>query len=83
MTIRDSIQRLKTDHEIHKDVRDELRWDPNITNKSAVDISVTNGIVMLQGTADSIVVWFRASASFLIPADPETQWTWVARDPLA
>lgn len=53
MTIPDSIHQLKSDHEVHRDIRDELRWDADLTHESAVEIWVNNGVVTLEGTADS------------------------------
>jgi osmotically-inducible protein OsmY len=52
-TVEESIHRLKADHEIHKDVREELKWDLDITDQGEVDISVDHGVVTLDGYADS------------------------------
>ncbi len=43
---------MKTDHEILKDVQDELRWDPYLSS-SEIGASVKDGIVTLTGIVDS------------------------------
>ncbi|WP_413667939.1 BON domain-containing protein [Mucilaginibacter sp. Mucisp86] len=43
---------MKTDHEIQKDVMDELKWQPFL-NSSTIGVAVKNGIVTLSGTVDT------------------------------
>jgi osmotically-inducible protein OsmY len=43
---------MKTDTEIERDVRDELRWDPNI-DATDIAISVANSVVTLAGFVKS------------------------------
>ncbi|HTE26918.1 BON domain-containing protein [Flavitalea sp.] len=43
---------MKTDHEILKDVQDELKWDPYLSS-SEIGVSVKDGIVTLTGVVDS------------------------------
>jgi osmotically-inducible protein OsmY len=43
---------MKTDHEILKDVQDQLKWDSYL-NSSEIGVSVKNGIVTLTGIVDS------------------------------
>ena len=43
---------MKTDHEILKDVQDELKWDPYLSS-SEIGVSVKDGIVTLTGFVDS------------------------------
>jgi osmotically-inducible protein OsmY len=53
MTLKDSIHILKEDHEIHTDVRAELKMDLDVTDERNVEITVDHGLVDLDGSADS------------------------------
>jgi osmotically-inducible protein OsmY len=53
MTLKDSIHILKEDHEIHTDVRAELKMDLDVTDERDVEITVDHGLVDLDGSADS------------------------------
>jgi osmotically-inducible protein OsmY len=53
MTLKDSMHILKEDHEIHQDVRAELKMDLDITDERDVEITVNHGSVDLDGSADS------------------------------
>ena len=43
---------MKTDLQLHKDVIEELRWDPQI-NDAEIGVSVKGGVVTLSGTVES------------------------------
>jgi osmotically-inducible protein OsmY len=43
---------MKTDLEIQKDVTEEIKWEPSLTNDN-IRVSVNNRIVTLTGTADA------------------------------
>ncbi|MGZ3901315.1 MAG: BON domain-containing protein [Bacteroidia bacterium] len=43
---------VKTDIEIKNDVRDELIWEPNVSEKE-INIDVNNGVVTLTGNVDA------------------------------
>lgn len=43
---------MKTDSEIQKDVKDELKWESRI-NGSEINVEVKNGFITLSGTIDS------------------------------
>lgn len=43
---------IKTDRELHEDVRDELTWSP-FTDAEDISISVSNGVVTLTGEVDN------------------------------
>lgn len=45
---------MKTDHEIHKDVTEELSWEP-ILRGSEIGVAVKDGVVTLSGNVDSYV----------------------------
>jgi osmotically-inducible protein OsmY len=53
-TLEKRIERLREDHDIRRDVRDELHFDPSIIDAGVVEISVRDGIVTLGGMADSL-----------------------------
>ena len=53
MSVADTFHRLKQDHEIHEDVRQELKWDLDVTDQRDVMITVNRGVVSLDGQADS------------------------------
>lgn len=53
-TLRQDINRLSSDHDIRRDVRDELHFDPSIIDADAVEVSVREGVVTLGGMADSL-----------------------------
>jgi osmotically-inducible protein OsmY len=53
MTLKDNIRTLKEDHEIHTDIRAELKMDLDITDERDVEITVNHGSVDLDGSADS------------------------------
>ena len=53
MSLKESIHALKEDHEIHKDIRAELKMDLDITDERDVAITVDHGSVDLDGAADS------------------------------
>ncbi|HTY35053.1 BON domain-containing protein [Mycobacterium sp.] len=40
---------MKTDQQLEKDVRDELRWEPSVTS-AEVGVTVSQGVVTLNGT---------------------------------
>ena len=43
---------MKTDLQLHRDVVEELRWDPQI-NEAEIGVSVKGGVVTLSGTVES------------------------------
>jgi len=43
---------MRTDLQLHKDVIEELRWDPQI-NEAEIGVSVKSGVVTLSGTVES------------------------------
>ena len=53
---------MKSDSEIELDVRDELRWDPDL-NADDMAVSVKNGVVALAGFAHSYADKFEAEAA--------------------
>lgn len=53
MSVQDTFRRLKHDHEIHEDVRQELKWDLDVMDERDVRITVDHGVVSLDGQADS------------------------------
>jgi osmotically-inducible protein OsmY len=53
MSLKDNFQRLREDHDIHTDIRAELKADQDIIDQGDVEITVDHGIVALDGTADS------------------------------
>ncbi len=67
MSIVESMHQLKTDHEMHQDVRDELKWDATITHQRDINISVDHGVVTLDGVADSLAQkWAAERAVFRV-----------------
>ena len=50
---------MKTDHEILRDIQDELKWDPYLSS-SEIGISVKDGIVTLTGVVDAY--WKKVAA---------------------
>lgn len=48
------IKRLRSDHEIQRDVVDELHYDLSVTDADAIEVSVRDGVGTLRGTADSL-----------------------------
>jgi len=50
---------MRTDAEIQKDVRDEIRWEPRLIG-SEINVDVTNGQVLLAGSLDSYPKKFAA-----------------------
>src|SRR6202158_5666974 len=53
---------MKSDTEIERDVRDELKWDPDL-NSDDIAISVKNGVVTLAGFVPSYSDKFEAEAA--------------------
>src|SRR6202023_45272 len=53
---------MKSDSEIERDVRDELRWDPDL-NADDIALSVKNGVVTLAGFTPSYTDRFEAEAA--------------------
>jgi osmotically-inducible protein OsmY len=53
---------MKSDSEIERDVRDELKWDPDL-NYDDIAISVKNGVVTLAGFVPSYSDKFEAEAA--------------------
>ena len=53
MSVQDTFRRLKHDHEIHEDIRQELKWDLDVTDERDIQITVDHGVVSLDGQADS------------------------------
>src|SRR5258707_1810196 len=53
---------MKSDSEIERDVRDELRWDPDL-NADDIAVSVKDGVVTLAGFAHSYADKFEAEAA--------------------
>src|SRR5437879_12023342 len=53
---------MKSDSEIERDVRDELKWDPDL-NSDDIAISVKNGVVTLGGFGPSYSDKFEAEAA--------------------
>ena len=53
-TLRQDIDRFKKDQHLRRDVRDELHFDPSVTDVNAVEVLVHDGVVTLEGTADSL-----------------------------
>jgi len=53
---------MKSDSEIERDVRDELRWDPDLTADD-IALSVKNGVVTLAGFTPSYSDKFEAEAA--------------------
>lgn len=43
---------MRTDLEIQKDIKEELKWEPNLANED-IRVAVDKGIVVLSGTVDS------------------------------
>jgi osmotically-inducible protein OsmY len=43
---------MKTDLQLHKDVIDELRWDPRV-NEAEIGVSAKGGVVTLTGSVDT------------------------------
>jgi osmotically-inducible protein OsmY len=50
---------MKTDTQLHRDVADELAWEPSITS-SEIGIAVKDGVVTLSGFANSYAEKFAA-----------------------
>lgn len=50
---------MKSDHEIEKDVRDELKWDPDL-DESDIAVSVKSGVVTLAGFVKSYIHKYQA-----------------------
>src|SRR3984893_7327314 len=44
---------MKSDSEIERDVREELKWDPHLVDAEDIAISVKNGVVTLAGFTHS------------------------------
>src|ERR1700685_3165054 len=44
---------MKSDNEIERDVRDELKWNPHLVDAEDIAISVKNGVVTLAGFTHS------------------------------
>jgi osmotically-inducible protein OsmY len=44
---------LRSDSEIKRDVEDELRWDPEISDPTDIAVSVNDGVVTLAGFVSS------------------------------
>ncbi|HEX2778701.1 MAG TPA: BON domain-containing protein [Gemmatimonadaceae bacterium] len=53
-TLKQDVQRLMSDHEISRDVREELHFDPSVTDAGSIDVSVRDGVVTLGGIAGSL-----------------------------
>jgi osmotically-inducible protein OsmY len=53
---------MKSDSDIERDVRDELKWDPDL-NSDDIAISVKNGVVTLAGFVPSYSDKFEAEAA--------------------
>src|ERR1700716_3455724 len=53
---------MKSDSEIERDVRDELKWDPDL-DADDVAVSVKNGVVTLAGFTHSYAYRFEAEAA--------------------
>jgi len=53
---------MRSDSEIERDVRDELKWDPDL-NADDIAVSVKNGIVTLAGFVPSYADKFEAEAA--------------------
>jgi osmotically-inducible protein OsmY len=53
-TLRQAIARFRADQEFRRDVRDELHFDPSVTDADAVEVSVRDGVVTLRGLAASL-----------------------------
>ena len=50
---------MKTDLQLHKDVIEELRWDPQI-NEAEIGVSVKGGVVTLSGTVETLAQKYAA-----------------------
>ncbi len=44
---------MKNDSEVQKNVQEELKWEPGVTNASKIGVAVKDGVVTLTGTVDS------------------------------
>src|ERR1700727_4112505 len=44
---------MKSDSEIERDVREELKWDPHLVDAEDIAISIKNGVVTLAGFTHS------------------------------
>ena len=53
---------MRSDSEIERDVRDELKWDPDL-NADDIAVSVKNGVVTLAGFVPSYADKFEAEAA--------------------
>src|ERR1700716_2778204 len=53
---------MKSDSEIERDVRDELKWDPDL-NADDIAVSVKNGVVTLAGFTPSYTDRLEAEAA--------------------
>jgi osmotically-inducible protein OsmY len=53
MAVKGAFHRVKRDHELHEHVRQELKWDLDVTDQRDITITVNHGVVSLGGEADS------------------------------
>jgi osmotically-inducible protein OsmY len=44
---------MKNDSEVQRNVQEELKWEPGVTNSSEIGVAVKDGVVTLTGTVDS------------------------------
>ena len=44
---------MKNDSEVQRNVQEELKWEPGVTNVSKIGVAVKDGVVTLSGTVDS------------------------------
>ena len=44
---------MKNDSEVQRNVQDELKWEPGVTNASKIGVAVKDGVVTLTGDVDS------------------------------
>ena len=53
---------MKSDSEIEKDVRDELKWDPDL-DATDIAVSVSDGVVTLAGFVKNFVDKYEAETA--------------------
>jgi osmotically-inducible protein OsmY len=44
---------MKNDSEVQRNVQEELKWEPGVSNASKIGVAVKDGVVTLTGTVDS------------------------------
>lgn len=44
---------MKNDSDVQRNVQDELKWEPGVTNASKIGVTVNDGVVTLTGTVSS------------------------------